>query len=369
MTTRRFKFDGIRLFATFPQCTRSKEDALEAIQRGVYPVDWAVVAHELHESGDHHLHILIQFRNRVHTVMPDCFDYIGGKHGNYQTVRSVRACAKYVSKSKDYVTFGIDVATLITGASGSKGVKHAECAALILGGTGVDGVLEWNPGFFMMNKRKIEDFISHVEITRARKRPKKWLLLDSSRQLAHVRTIVDWLNRNLCVTIRPFKQEQLYIYGPPGMGKTSLVDVLSQYCSIYHVPIDEEFYDDYNDDYDLAIIDEFKGQKTIQWLNLFLAGGTMNMRRKGVKPFLKHKNIPVIILSNFSVDEVYHKVAEIRRNSLKCRLFEVQVEEFIDVNFSKLLHDDLEEYIPLACEEPLAESPCGEDVPILIEDG
>lgn len=118
---------------------------------------------------------------------------------------------------------------------------------------------------------------------------------------------------------------------------------LEQYLSIYWIPIDEEFYDEWIDHhYDLAVLDEFKGQKTVQWLNRFLQGGPMSIRKKGSQG-RKTQNIPVIILSNFSLEECYPKVAENnsgRLDTLKERLQLVPVTEFIE---TAITEDD---YIP-----------------------
>lgn len=72
--------------------------------------------------------------------------------------------------------------------------------------------------------------------------------------------------------------------------------------------IQEDFYDFYSDDMHLVSIDEFKGQKTIQFLNQFLDGQVMCLRQKG-NQYLKCKNLPVIICSNYPLEECYKKAA------------------------------------------------------------
>jgi len=78
-------------------------------------------------------------------------------------------------------------------------------------------------------------------------------------------------------------------------------------------------------------MDEFKGQKTLQWMNEFRQGSKMTLRKKGSQ-YLKSKNIPVIILSNYSLSECYPKAAnDGRLSTLEARLKVVQVEKFIQV--------------------------------------
>jgi len=76
------------------------------------------------------------------------------------------------------------------------------------------------------------------------------------------------------------------------------------------MPTDENFYDFYDDeDYDLIVLDEFKGQKTIQDLNRWLDGQTLTVRKKGTQ-CMKFRNLPVIIVSNFPPHVVYRNKFE-----------------------------------------------------------
>lgn len=95
--------------------------------------------------------------------------------------------------------------------------------------------------------------------------------------------------------------------------------------------VTEDWLDGFDNDYDLVVIDEFKGQKTIQFLNEFLQGSRMTLKQKG-KQYLKEKNVPVIILSNFRLDECYPKAhLDNRLDTLACRLEIIEVEEFIKI--------------------------------------
>ncbi len=93
--------------------------------------------------------------------------------------------------------------------------------------------------------------------------------------------------------------------------------------------------DEYEDaDYDLVIIDEFKAQKSITWMNGFVQGGLpfpIERRYCGTR---KEKNLPVIVLSNYSIEGAYEKVNMFnpeRLNSLKERFEVVNVVKFIDL--------------------------------------
>lgn len=109
-----------------------------------------------------------------------------------------------------------------------------------------------------------------------------------------------------------------------------MIELLSAYLSIYYIPTDESFYDHWDDaNYDLAVLDEFRGQKTVQWLNLWLQGGVMCLPKKGSQ-YIKKYNVPTIILSNYELADIYKKA---NYDSLEARLEIVYVNDFIKITF------------------------------------
>lgn len=195
------------------------------------------------------------------------------------------------------------------------------------------------PTVFVLHKRKLEETIAWVSLKKMRSSLVPWTsvvtnqLIRGSLELHPSQKIVKWINKNVFQK-REFKQKQLYVHGPPNMGKTSMVHYLSKYCSINHVPPNEDYYDAWEDDlYDLAVIDEFRGGKTVQWMNVFLEGSPMPLRKKGSQ-YLKRQNIPVIVLSNFTLEEAYSNVSKFqpeRLESIKARLEVIEVSEYIEL--------------------------------------
>lgn len=98
------------------------------------------------------------------------------------------------------------------------------------------------------------------------------------------------------------------------------------------MPTLEDFYDSWDDqNYDLVIFDEFKGQKTIQFMNSWADGQIISVRKKG-KQGIKTVNLPFIVASNWTFLENYKKAAEksmVSIDTLETR-FEV-VQFFTDV--------------------------------------
>ncbi len=81
----------------------------------------------------------------------------------------------------------------------------------------------------------------------------------------------------------------------------------------------EDFDDEYeNNTYDLIVIDEFKGQRKLTWINKFVEGAPMSLRKKGSQ-YLKTDNPPVVILSNYNLEQCYSKVKDWRLEPFRAR--------------------------------------------------
>jgi len=201
---------------------------------------------------------------------------------------------------------------------------------LIDGGMSLEEVRKHNQGFFLHNKRKIEEYAAYMSVMKKRKEKEEWVPPDLTGLTDSDLQIGTWLTENI-KKHRMFKAPQLFIHGPRNYGKTTLIEYLEKSLSIYHVSLTEDFYDGFDNDYDLVVIDEFKGQKTIQWMNEFLQGSPMRLRVKGSQ-YMKEKNVPVIILSNFPLYSCYPKAhLDNRLDTLECRLLIVELDKPISI--------------------------------------
>jgi hypothetical protein len=295
---------GKKFFLTFPQNDTAKETALANIKLHLPCYSWVMISQETHQDGEKHLHIGIEFKQKVRTRKVDYFDSITGKHGNYKTMKSVTGTIKYLRKE--------DAAPLIDGDlpedGKSKGTnKGNEIAAMIEAGSTLREVYNEEPGYFMTHKRKIEELAGWLAIKKLRDRltpfPGRFFYEGMNIE---TEMIVKWLNDNLKKdVVRPLKTKQLYVQGPANSFKTSLATFLSTWFRIYWVPKDEAFYDYYDDeDYDIIVFDEFKMQKTLQWINSFIEGAPCLVRKKGAAGIMKLKNLPCIFLSNYRVQSL-----------------------------------------------------------------
>lgn len=148
------------------------------------------------------------------------------------------------------------------------------------------------------------------------------------------RDIIHWLNNNLFCE-RAFKSPQLWIHGYSDTGKTKLINLLNNVLCIYHVPINDIFYDTYDDHlYDLIVLDDYTNSKPIQWLTSFVQGGTpISIQKIGIEG-IKSNNLPVIICSKLTIDECYtlNNCTNNQLTKLKKRFLSLSLNNPIDFN-------------------------------------
>lgn len=326
--TKPYQANAMNWFLTFPQCDIPKQSAIENIvAKENLQVKGVIVAQEHHADGSLHLHVGVFLKKRLRTRDQNFWDFVCGKHGSYEPMYSIQGSLKYLHKEDTKCAIHGEVPELQV----SKGSKSDTVAGMICSGASLQEIATKMPGYFLLNKKKIEDFKSwtmNLEVTRS-------LLplhmpLDTTGMNENTRSIADWLNTNLLKN-RAFKQKQLYVWGEANLGKTSMILQIQKYLRVYFVPMTEDFYDFYSDeDYDLIVFDEFRGQKTVTFMNAFLQGGFYNIRKKGSQ-YMKTKNLPSIILSNYDPSTIYKD--PMKTSTFLARLETVHVEEFINIEF------------------------------------
>ena len=106
-TLSEMKMDGMSVFLTYPQCPETKESLLDFLHtRGT--ISKCVIARELHEDGNPHLHAYVNFENRIKRVVTRYFDF-NEYHPNIDTkIRSVNAVRKYIEKDGDFIDINMD---------------------------------------------------------------------------------------------------------------------------------------------------------------------------------------------------------------------------------------------------------------------
>lgn len=138
---------------------------------------------------------------------------------------------------------------------------------------------------------------------------------------------------NLKFKFNPNKKKnenpQFWICGNTNSGKTYITDMLEKNGYNGYMPsIEEENWEDYSNKYTNFIhFEEYKGEKTVRFLNKLLEGTKMPLKIKGKSRTIKDKNIPIFIKSNYLPHEAYNNIDDNTLNLLLQRIYVIYLDE------------------------------------------
>jgi len=319
MTERLFRLKAKKLALTWPRCEATKDLCLIGVKAFFGEnLAWAVVAKELHQDGTPHLHAAIMLHVTFETMDSNRLDVIVNQHGNYQTMKNVKNWITYILKDGDYVSYQIDTSRYMD--------QNKVVMDLVINKSLKQDVIRKFPHWCANNRRKLDDYYYVQNWLKVKTKEEiNWNECEPVDLLSPAeRLIARWLNQNIC-EVRRHKQLQLWIFGPPDCGKSTLLMELDRRLRVLWMQKEEDFMDMWEDgSYDLVVIDEFKGQKKLTFLNEFLEGVPLCLRVKGSQR-MKRDNVPVIICSNGSPKDCYHNVEERWLEPLLARLTVVEL--------------------------------------------
>lgn len=350
------KWDAISYLLTFPQW--KGKDTLEELMDKLHKfwkaknktVEEAVITIEQHgaskvaakghqegEDPGKHIHMCFKLNKRHNVTNASFFDGLGGKHCNIQTCRDYKACQIYCCKKGNegnWITHNVDIEAVIESTKTKKGVKHETVARFVMEKPRtLQDVNTDFPGYMIQNRRKVSDYIKLVKSFGKQLTPYLGIGNCIGKSPAIIQ-VVSWLNNNLPPAVRPFKQSQLWLWGPSDMGKTTLRVELSKHFRAYNVCDEDKWWSGFDQSHEIAFFEEFNGSKTLSQMKTFLDGSEVPLAQKGEDPIMKDKNIPVIILSNMAPEEVYSKAANEHPESFKAlinRLKVIHLTEFLAI--------------------------------------
>nr|QEJ80598.1 replication-associated protein [Sweet potato leaf curl virus] len=109
----RFNIKAKNYFLTYPQCSLTKEEALDQLLNLNTPTNkkYIKICRELHENGEPHLHVLLQFEGNYQCTNQRFFDLVSPSrsshfHPNIQRAKSSSDVKSYVDKDGDTIEWG-----------------------------------------------------------------------------------------------------------------------------------------------------------------------------------------------------------------------------------------------------------------------
>lgn len=334
-----FRISAKNLFLTYPQCPLSPEIAT-GLLRDLFsrqdPV-YVLVSSETHEDDTLHLHALVCLSKRKESTSANFADLTVQSgvtyHGNYQTARNIQHVKKYVLKNPvDTFVFGAEEDVFGPGAP-SKEKVNARLARKIVSGKPLVSLIskpKYQP-YLLTNLSKVKYFqITVATLFSKAPLPFPKIHTDLSPLAC---SVLRWMGLNLFEDSRPLRTKNLYLYSPPGCGKTTLCHILSRSLKTYFPSTGEKYFDGLENDHDLIVFDEFCGGQPLSLMNQILDGQECILPQR-YQCLRKTKNIPVIILSNVSPFECYKKAQRVRVDAFVDRLKVLYFEEFLSIFYN-----------------------------------
>jgi len=346
--SQKFLISAKKLFLTWPICS-TKKDVVETnlLAQWDYPqhLKWYLIAEEKHQNGEPHLHVGLEFVDKMHfkgekglkllNGLVKSEQHPEGKHGDYSAMKNVLKSVTYLTKEKNFLAKGIDPKSVME--KKGKGEMHQIVEQMVNNQMTPQQILEEHPYEYFRGRRHILDFYADLQMQKKSKTVLKELrvILPQAGMKSSISgsALITWLNGNLIETKRKDRQiktSQLWLFGAPNIGKSRMFSLyLKPFLRQYTVP-HHDFYCEYADDaYDVAILDEYNGWKTITWLNQWLEGTPIVLNQKNKPGYTKQYNIPTVILSNLSPHQVYQKVPPIQLEALLSRLEVIEMKDEI----------------------------------------
>lgn len=169
---RKFSLRGKNFFFTYPQNETSKEIVLENIKSLFGDnLSYCLVCEEDHHDTDgKHLHVLIQAKRRIAfsgRAGLKKLDELAGKHGDYKPRRGTEVeAARYLIKDGNFCTYGFEPTfeEWLAAKDKKRNPKSLIIADALRNGSTLREVKDLDPGFYMMNQRKIIEFYHSIKL-------------------------------------------------------------------------------------------------------------------------------------------------------------------------------------------------------------
>lgn len=251
---------------------------------------FCIVAREAHKDGSPHYHCLLSTSDHHHVRDSSFFDF-AGRHGNYQGCRNTKRTYQYCTKAGSFKERGQQhflntsetreefLQRIIADPNPTASFNSATRAGQIP----IRGY-----------KRLRDDFFAVLGI---RNTPTVEPMLNVRFNACTIGTQLTYLFKST------FKYKQLYIWGPPNTGKTSLLQQYDQRY-IFHAPNNNDWQGLDENFHKMIVFDEFHGQIPLSIILQLLQGTRVRLNTKGGSVDIS-KNLPKIFLSNVSPKNCY----------------------------------------------------------------
>nr|AQT01409.1 Rep [Sida micrantha mosaic virus] len=303
---KRFKINAKNYFLTYPQCSLTKEETLSQLQSLTTPANkkFIKICRELHEDGQPHLHVLIQFEGKFQCTNQRFFDLVSpsrsvhfpSEHSGSKSASDVKS---YISKDGDTIEWGN---FQVDGRSARGGCQTAnDAAAEAMNAASKEAALqivrEKLPEKFLFQFHNLNSNLDRIFA----KAPEQWAppfplssftnVPDEMQEWAD-----DYFGRGSAA--RPLRPISLIVEGGSRTGKTMWARALGPHNYLSgHLDFNSKVF---SDEVEYNVIDDVAPHylKLKHWKELIGAQQKWQTNCKYGKPRLIEGGVPSIVLCN-----------------------------------------------------------------------
>ncbi|AAC09254.1 Rep [Potato yellow mosaic Trinidad virus] len=326
MPPKRFRINSKNYFLTYPKCSLSKEEALSQLQNLNTPTNkkFIKICRELHENGEPHLHVLVQFEGKYQCTNNRFFDLVSPTrsthfHPNIQGAKSSSDVKSYIDKDGDSVEWGEFQIDGRSARGGQQSVNDTYAKALNAASAAeaLQIIKEEQPQHFFLQHHNLVANAAKI-FTKA---PEPWV---PPFQLSSFTNVPDemqeWADNYFGrgAAARPERPISIIIEGDSRTGKTMWARVLGPHNYLSgHLDFNSRVY---SNGVEYNVIDDVAPQylKLKHWKELLGAQKDWQSNCKYGKPVQIKGGIPSIVLCNPGEGSSYKAFLEkIENASLK----------------------------------------------------
>ncbi|ADO41001.1 replicase [Bhendi yellow vein mosaic virus [India:Raichur:OY56:2005]] len=320
MPSKRFQIYSKNYFLTYPKCSLTKEEALSQLQNLQTPTNkkFIKICRELHEDGEPHLHVLIQFEGKYKCQNQRFFDLTSPSrsahfHPNIQGAKSSSDVKSYIDKDGDTLEWGEFQIDGRSARGGQQTANDAYAAALIVGckSKALTVCRELAPKDFILQYHNLNSNLDRIFTP-----PQEvYVCPFSSSSFDQVpEELEEWVSENVMdAAARPLRPQSIVIEGDSRTGKTMWARSLGPHNYLCgHLDLSPKVY---SNDAWFNIIDDVDPHYLKHFKEFMGAQRDWQSNTKYGKPVQIKGGIPTIFLCNPGPNASYKEFLDEEKNS------------------------------------------------------
>nr|WOL23948.1 C1 [Tomato yellow leaf curl virus]WOL23954.1 C1 [Tomato yellow leaf curl virus]WOL23960.1 C1 [Tomato yellow leaf curl virus] len=320
---KRFQINCKNYFLTYPKCSLTKEEALSQLKNLETPTNkkYIKVCRELHENGEPHLHVLIQFEGKFKCQNQRFFDLVSPSraahfHPNIQGAKSSSDVKSYVDKDGDTVDWGEFQIDGRSARGGQQSANDAYAAALNSGSKSeaLRIIKELIPKDYILQFHNLNSNLDRI----FQEPPAPYISPFLSSSFNQVPDELDlWVSENVVSSAaRPWRPNSIVIEGDSRTGKTMWARSLGPHNYLCgHLDLSPKVY---SNDAWYNVIDDVDPHYLKHFKEFMGAQRDWQSNTKYGKPIQIKGGIPTIFLCNPGPTSSYREYLDEEKNiSLK----------------------------------------------------